>query len=94
MAEMIHELSSTKELNDRVTDAPSDSAGESDIVQISLFSLLSLMVGIGLAVFLVALDRTIIANAIPLITNEFNSPDDVGWYGSAASFESLCYVYF
>ncbi|KAK4113293.1 MFS general substrate transporter [Canariomyces notabilis] len=36
-----------------------------------------------LAMFLVALDRTIISTAIPAITNEFNSFDDVGWYGSA-----------
>ncbi|KAL5407552.1 hypothetical protein PMIN04_011687 [Paraphaeosphaeria minitans] len=83
MAATIHELSSTKELNARSEDAHDASAGESDIVQISSFSFLSLMVGISLAVFLIALDRTIIANAIPLITNEFKSPDDAGWYGSA-----------
>ena len=42
-----------------------------------------LMTGVSLACFLVALDRTIIATAIPQITDEFVSPDDVGWYGSA-----------
>ncbi|KAJ7764878.1 major facilitator superfamily transporter [Mycena metata] len=43
-----------------------------------------------LSVFLVALDSTIIgmihyrqATAIPKITDQFNSLDDVGWYGSA-----------
>ncbi|KAJ7152947.1 major facilitator superfamily domain-containing protein [Mycena filopes] len=36
-----------------------------------------------LSVFLVALDNTIIATAIPKITDQFNSLDDVGWYGSA-----------
>ncbi|KAI3402167.1 hypothetical protein diail_96 [Diaporthe ilicicola] len=36
-----------------------------------------------LAVFLVALDRTIVATAIPRITDEFHSLGDVGWYGSA-----------
>ncbi|KAJ6577449.1 putative MFS multidrug transporter [Mycena capillaripes] len=36
-----------------------------------------------LAVFLVALDNTIIATAIPKITDQFKSLDDVGWYGSA-----------
>jgi len=35
------------------------------------------------AVFLVALDQTIIATAIPKITDEFNSIRDIGWYGSA-----------
>ncbi|KAI5811474.1 major facilitator superfamily domain-containing protein [Peziza echinospora] len=36
-----------------------------------------------LAVFLVALDQTIIATAIPKITDQFHALDDVGWYGSA-----------
>ncbi|KAJ5670686.1 uncharacterized protein N7477_006049 [Penicillium maclennaniae] len=36
-----------------------------------------------LCVFCVALDNTIIATAIPKITDEFNSLNDVGWYGSA-----------
>ncbi|BCS28401.1 MFS-type gliotoxin efflux transporter gliA [Aspergillus puulaauensis] len=36
-----------------------------------------------LAVFLVALDNTIIATAIPRITDEFQALEDVGWYGSS-----------
>lgn len=36
-----------------------------------------------LATFLVALDRLIIGIAIPRITDEFGSLNDVGWYGSA-----------
>ncbi|KAJ7104358.1 major facilitator superfamily domain-containing protein [Mycena belliarum] len=36
-----------------------------------------------LSVFLLALDNTIIATAIPKITDEFKSLDDVGWYGSS-----------
>lgn len=35
------------------------------------------------AVFLVALDRTILATAIPRITDDFKSLGDIGWYGSA-----------
>ncbi|KAL8745298.1 MAG: hypothetical protein Q9190_002556 [Brigantiaea leucoxantha] len=35
-----------------------------------------------LSVFLMALDNTIIATAIPKITDHFKSLDDVGWYGS------------
>ncbi|KUJ22299.1 putative HC-toxin efflux carrier [Mollisia scopiformis] len=47
-----------------------------------------------LSVFLMALDNTIIATAIPKITDEFHSLPDVGWYGSAyllttASFQLL-----
>lgn len=36
-----------------------------------------------LALFTVALDRTIITTAIPQISNEFHSLDDIGWYVSA-----------
>lgn len=36
-----------------------------------------------LAMFLVALDRTIVATAIPQITDDFHSLGDIGWYGSA-----------
>ena len=35
-----------------------------------------------LSVFLMALDNTIIATAIPKITDYFQALDDVGWYGS------------
>ena len=42
-----------------------------------------IMLGLYLAIFLVALDRTIIGTAIPSITNEFHSFDDIGWYQSA-----------
>ncbi|PHH89544.1 hypothetical protein CDD83_5803 [Cordyceps sp. RAO-2017] len=41
------------------------------------------IVSVLMSIFLIALDRTIIATAIPQITNEFNSLPDVGWYGSA-----------
>lgn len=39
--------------------------------------------GLCLAVFCVALDGTIIATAIPRITDDFHALQDVGWYGSA-----------
>lgn len=35
------------------------------------------------SIFLVALDLTIVATAIPRITEEFQSLDQLGWYGSA-----------
>ncbi|KAJ0413761.1 major facilitator superfamily domain-containing protein [Aspergillus carlsbadensis] len=43
----------------------------------------SIILGMYLAIFLVALDRTIIATAIPAITDEFHSISDIGWYGSS-----------
>lgn len=45
--------------------------------------LLTIMVGLSLTILCVALDNTIIATAIPRITDEFRSIEDVGWYGSA-----------
>ena len=48
------------------------------------------MIGMYLSIFLVALDRTIIATAIPKITDEFNSIEDIGWYGSAYMLTAAC----
>ncbi|KAJ0423120.1 major facilitator superfamily domain-containing protein [Aspergillus carlsbadensis] len=42
-----------------------------------------IMTGLSLSILLVALDTTIMATAIPRITDEFNSLADIGWYGSA-----------
>lgn len=40
-------------------------------------------VALCLAVFCMALDNTIIATAIPRITDEFQAVNDIGWYGSS-----------
>lgn len=42
-----------------------------------------LSLGLCLTTFVIALDNTIIATAIPEITTVFNSLEDVGWYGSS-----------
>ncbi|KAI8954223.1 MFS general substrate transporter [Xylaria longipes] len=47
------------------------------------FKFWSIIISIFLALFLVALDRTIIGTATPQITQEFHSLGDIGWYGSA-----------
>ncbi|RFU27131.1 hypothetical protein B7463_g9203, partial [Scytalidium lignicola] len=57
------------------------------------FRLAMVVLALVLAVFLVALDLTIVATAIPRITDQFHSLDQIGWYGSAffltlASFQS------
>ena len=41
--------------------------------------LVVILAALCLAVFLVALDQTIIATAIPKITDHFNSINDIGW---------------
>ncbi|KAK4126648.1 MFS general substrate transporter [Parathielavia appendiculata] len=43
-----------------------------------------------LALFLVALDRTIIATAVPRISDEFNALGDIGWYGSSYMLTTAC----
>ncbi|KAJ6576944.1 major facilitator superfamily domain-containing protein [Mycena vulgaris] len=69
-----------------VPDAPFEHPTGLKLVLISL--------AMCLANILVALDNTIIAVAIPKITDQFHSLDDIGWYGSAyllttASFQLL-----
>ncbi|KAF8866985.1 MFS general substrate transporter [Acephala macrosclerotiorum] len=44
---------------------------------------LIIMLAVWLSMFLVALDRTILGTAIPKITDDFHSIDDVGWYASS-----------
>jgi len=66
------------------------------------FRLAMIIVALALSMFLVAIDMTIVATAIPRITDQFHSLDQVGWYGSAffltlASFQSTwgkAYKYF
>ncbi|KAK4142509.1 major facilitator superfamily domain-containing protein [Dichotomopilus funicola] len=42
-----------------------------------------IIVALVLSIFLVSLDMTIVATAIPRITDEFKGLEDVAWYGSA-----------
>ncbi|GAW20869.1 hypothetical protein ANO14919_103810 [Xylariales sp. No.14919] len=58
-------------------------AAEPDIQHPTGWRFAAIMVGLGLAVLCVSLDNTIIATAIPRITDEFNALQDVGWYGSS-----------
>jgi hypothetical protein len=66
------------------------------------FRLAMVVLALVLSIFLVSLDMTIVATAIPRITDQFHSLDQVGWYGSAffltlASFQSTwgkAYKYF
>jgi hypothetical protein len=66
---------------EKVPEAALDPSEEKDEYPRGI-KLLMLLLSIYLAVFLVALDRTIIATALPQITNHFNSFADVGWVSS------------
>jgi hypothetical protein len=56
---------------------------EADPEYPGLFKAVLIVVSLFITVFLVALDQTIIGTAIPKITDQFHSVQDVGWYGSA-----------
>ncbi|KAJ5368692.1 Aspyridones efflux protein [Penicillium cataractarum] len=55
-----------------------------------------------MAGIMLAIDGSILSTAIPRITSEFNSIDDIGWYGSAYLLAQMClqptfgraYIYF
>lgn len=50
-----------------------------EVVPLTKLKLGFIILALCLAVFLVALDQTIIATAVPKITDEFKAMDDVGW---------------
>jgi len=60
-----------------------DTQDDFDIPYPHGLKLFLLALALCLSIFLVALDSTIIATAIPQITDDFNSLSQVGWYGSA-----------
>lgn len=85
---------------------PQEDGGPLEPVESAMYPgplrLIPILIAICLSVFLMALDMTIVATAIPHITDEFHSLNDVGWYGSAffltlAAFQSTwgkAYKYF
>ncbi|KAI0164198.1 major facilitator superfamily domain-containing protein [Xylariaceae sp. FL1272] len=70
------------ELHDESSGSPTSESKAGDDIQYPSGSRLWL-ISLCLAVFLVALDQTIIAPALGAITGEFNSVKDIGWYGSS-----------
>ncbi|KAI1259432.1 major facilitator superfamily domain-containing protein [Xylariaceae sp. FL1019] len=72
------------ELREASTSTPSPERKADENIQYPTGSRLWLVIiSLCLAVFLVALDQTIIAPALGAITGEFNSVKDIGWYGSS-----------
>ncbi|KAL9620402.1 MAG: hypothetical protein Q9160_005102 [Pyrenula sp. 1 TL-2023] len=51
--------------------------------------LTAIVAALVLSIFLASLDTTIITTAIPSITKDFHSLEDVGWYGSAIFYINL-----
>ncbi|RAK79022.1 MDR family MFS transporter [Aspergillus fijiensis CBS 313.89] len=68
---------------ERSPSSPKESADSPEAEYPGPLQVALIMICILCAIFIMSLDRTIIATAIPQITNEFNSLGDIGWYGSA-----------
>ncbi|KAI9151768.1 MFS toxin efflux pump (AflT) [Paramyrothecium foliicola] len=64
------------------TAAPEQSNVDTTVYPTGM-KLILIMLSLMMAVFLVALDQTIIAPALGAITAEYKSVKDIGWYGSA-----------
>ena len=47
------------------------------------FQLVTILIAVTFVCFLMLLDGTIVVAAVPRITDNFNSLDDIGWYGAA-----------
>lgn len=69
---------------------PGGPPGPNDLYQPKSLKFWLTLVANFLAMFLVALDRTILSTAIPTITDEFHSLGDIGWYGSAYMLTTAC----
>ncbi|KAL9103367.1 MAG: hypothetical protein Q9163_001579 [Psora crenata] len=78
--------STDEDLEKRVAEAETpvvSSTGNEEPDYPSTRKLIPIICALYMAFFLVALDRTILATAVPRITDEFHSLGDIGWYGSA-----------
>ncbi|GIJ91429.1 hypothetical protein Asppvi_010394 [Aspergillus pseudoviridinutans] len=79
--EIVEPVSGHGSVHEKDNTNGSDDADEGDYP--TGFRLLFVVVALILAIFLTSLDFTIIATAIPRITDDFHSLSDVAWYGSA-----------
>ncbi|SRR6266545_1345658 len=74
-----NEKGSGKDANEEAEDTKIE---DEEIAYPTGLVLAAIVLALCLAVLLVALDQTIIATAIPRITDQFQSVKDIGWYGA------------
>ncbi|KAJ5818741.1 hypothetical protein N7474_004332 [Penicillium riverlandense] len=65
------------------SDAKTEPTKDGEREHIAGFKLFMVIAAVTLVCFLVMLDTSIIVTAIPKITTQFHSLQDIGWYGSA-----------
>ncbi|KAI4245425.1 MAG: hypothetical protein L6R40_002485 [Gallowayella cf. fulva] len=85
-----HPTSVQKDVEERKPEAVEDGnaghgqlSAKNEVEYVTGWRFIAIAIAIVLSMFLASLDLTIIATAIPQITNQFHSLDQVGWYGSA-----------
>ncbi|KAL4890731.1 major facilitator superfamily domain-containing protein [Aspergillus ambiguus] len=66
-----------------LASSPADPGDQPEPEYLSTWKLVLLFIGLCLTTFCLSLDNTILATAIPRITDQFKSLDDVGWYASS-----------
>ncbi|OKO93708.1 hypothetical protein PENSUB_11987 [Penicillium subrubescens] len=81
--ELRSDTSSTGEAADEDPKLVQESTKNEEREYITGFKLGMVVVGVTLVAFLVLLDTSIIVTAIPRITTQFHSLEDLGWYGSS-----------
>ncbi|KAG4255615.1 hypothetical protein LB506_005868 [Fusarium annulatum] len=74
--------------NGHVSSATEDASTQLGTSYVEGLPLLLVMGAVSIASFLVLLDTSIIATAIPQITSDFHSLKDISWYGSAYQLSS------
>lgn len=90
--EKVFDSSSTTEENTaNATPNNGEESAETELVYPTGLPFWLIVLSLCLAVFVLALDNTIIATAIPKITDRFNSLDDVAWYASAYMLTTGCF---
>ncbi|KAF2170430.1 hypothetical protein M409DRAFT_51473 [Zasmidium cellare ATCC 36951] len=67
----------------QTTDGPAQEENTEDDDYPSKWKLVTITIGLCLSIFLAALDSTIIAQAIPALTDQFGSISNIAWYGTA-----------
>jgi hypothetical protein len=82
--EELHTASVEKSDGKSITEEKENASPDDDgVIYPQGLKLVVILTALCCAIFLVALDQTIISTAIPKITDQFNSITDIGWYGSS-----------
>ena len=75
-------LQSTEKIEQTQPTASGEAADDDQVEYPGGIHLLVVTIALILALLLAVMDMTILATAIPHITDEFHRPDDIGWYAS------------